>query len=44
MCSITFAEKQGAYIKNKEFKNDINGNYLFFSDTKNHKQFLDEKK
>ena len=41
-CLITFADKQGAYVKNKGLKNDNNDNFMFFSDTKNHMELLTE--
>ena len=42
ICIITFADKQGAYVKHKGLKDDINDNFLFFNDTKNHLQLLTE--
>ena len=41
-CLITFADKQGAYVKNKGLGNDINDNFMFFNDTKNHMELLTE--
>ena len=42
ICIITFADKQGAYVKHKGLRDDINDNFLFFNDTKNHLQLLTE--
>ena len=42
ICIISFADKQGAYVKHKGLRDDINDNFLFFNDTKNHLQLLTE--
>ena len=42
ICIITFATKQGIYIKNKSDESKNNDNYMYFTDTKNHMQLLNE--
>ena len=42
VCIITFASRQGANIKYKGFEQSVNDKYMYFSDTKNHFQLLND--
>ena len=42
ICIITFASRQGINIKHNNFGQSDNGKYMFFSDTKNHFQLLND--
>ena len=42
VCIITFASKQGIIIKNENLENSNGDKYIYFTDTKNHFQLLNE--